>query len=170
MCVSGLEVRGGFSSNLLFPQDALDALALVGTEGDAGFSGAGALFHLLLLVFLLHLHLEVTRKKKKEPSQHWWKLKVTNWWVILQEIPVLLGLKSACFCTLPPTKRRESQCWGWGRCVDFLRAYTGLQRFCLYYRGPEVILVCCCWCNTSTSCCWEGCIPSARPWGGRWCR
>lgn len=63
--------QGGFSSNLLFPQDALDALALVGTEGDAGFSGAGALFHLLLLVFLLHLHLEITCKKKKEPSQCW---------------------------------------------------------------------------------------------------
>lgn len=42
----------------------MDALALVGTEGDAGFLGAGTLFHLFLLVFLFHFNLEVTYKKK----------------------------------------------------------------------------------------------------------
>lgn len=41
----------------LFFQNGLDALALVGTEGDAGFSWADALFHLFLLVFLLHFNL-----------------------------------------------------------------------------------------------------------------
>lgn len=51
------------SFNLLFFQDSLDTLALVGTEGDAGFSGAGTLFHLFLLVFLFHFNLEVMYKK-----------------------------------------------------------------------------------------------------------
>ena len=46
------------SLNLLFFQNGLDALALVGTEGDAGLSWADALFHLFLLVFLLHFNLE----------------------------------------------------------------------------------------------------------------
>lgn len=54
--------------NLLFFQDSLDALALVGTEGDAGFSGAGALFHLLLLVFLFHFNLELGYKRRAPVS------------------------------------------------------------------------------------------------------
>lgn len=51
------------SLNLLFFQNGLDALALVGTEGDAGFSWADALFHLFLLVFLLHFNLEAIQKE-----------------------------------------------------------------------------------------------------------
>lgn len=54
--------------NLLFFQNGLDALALVGTEGDAGFSWADAFFHLFLLVFLLHFNLEVTYERKESQS------------------------------------------------------------------------------------------------------
>lgn len=60
------------SFNLLFFQNGLDALALVGTEGDAGFSWASTFFHLFLLVFLLHFNLEVMHKKTC--SQHWFCL------------------------------------------------------------------------------------------------
>lgn len=56
--------------HLLLSQDSLDALALVGTEADAGFAGASPLLHLFLLVFLLHFHLGV-EEKREGPSQCW---------------------------------------------------------------------------------------------------
>lgn len=54
--------------HLLLSQDSLDALALVGTEADAGLAGASPLLHLFLLVFLLHLHLG-GEEEREGPSQ-----------------------------------------------------------------------------------------------------
>lgn len=56
------------SLHLLLSQDSLDALALVGTEADAGFAGASPLLHLFLLVFLLHFHLGVEEKREAPVS------------------------------------------------------------------------------------------------------
>lgn len=44
--------------HLLLLQDGLDALALVGAEGDGGFLRAQHLLHLPLLIVLLHGDLE----------------------------------------------------------------------------------------------------------------
>lgn len=52
-----LQPTGGAQLHLLFLQDGLDALALVGTEADAGLPGATPLLHLPLLVLLLHFNL-----------------------------------------------------------------------------------------------------------------
>lgn len=46
----------------------MDALALVGTEANAGFSRAGTPLHLFLLILLFHFNLEVMYKKNTPVS------------------------------------------------------------------------------------------------------
>lgn len=94
--------------NLLFFQNGLDALALVGTEGDAGFSWADALFHLFLLVFLLHFNLEVTHRRKESQSVLVLPTRGKAYYSYNHNELTLIGIKSASFCTVPQKEENTS--------------------------------------------------------------